>query len=581
VPGSLLDSFEIKVDGSALASYDRIVGISIRAGLDTSAHARIEIDADDLDSTTFGVGKALVVEVGPAGSSSLTQVFAGTILAVGCELSMGRTQFAVDAYDDSYKLGRETVVATHLNVTFGDVVSTMASAAGLTADVQGLPSTQFESVQQFGTPHQFLHRLVWASGCTWRVEGSTLLVRPRTAGAAPLTLTAGENLMSFRVRYSASENVEGVKVRGWDPVQQAAVVGVASAPTTDATASIVGTGSAEAKTGVAWTRTPVDQSDAEALATALRQWMDDSRVLGRGQTLCAPSMIPGSKVTIDGMGALFNGDYRVAEVEHVFQPTRAFVTRFTVGAPEPTSIVDLLGPGTPSSSGNFLGGVTVGIVTNLDDPEGKKRVKLKLPYLTDQEETGWARVMQFGAGNGRGWWVHPEVDDEVIVAFEHGDPRLPIVLGGVWSGTNAWPTLAVVDQGRLTARSFTSATGHVLNFDDGDTPLIEVKHASTNAHVVLHKDNGILIEAPDQDIAIKNGKGSLLIAKNGDITIKGANVTIEAQQKVTIKATSDAAIDGLNVKVTAQAGLEAKGSATAKLEGGTMTEVKGGMVKIN
>jgi uncharacterized protein involved in type VI secretion and phage assembly len=346
---------------------------------------------------------------------------------------------------------------------------------------------------------------------------------------------------------------------------------------------VVGSGSGNTTLGtaIAWTRAPVDQDDATAMATALHQWMNDSRVIGRGQTLCAPSIAPGSVVEIDGMGALFNGKYRVAEVEHSLQPGRAFITRFTVGAPEPTSLVDLLGEGARSSSGQFLGGVTVGIVTNLEDPEGKKRVKLKLPYLADNEDTGWARVVQFGAGNRRGWWVHPDVGDEVIVAFENGDPRLPIVLGGVWSTANAWPDLAVVDGGALNARSFTSAKGHVLHFDDSDTPLIEIKHASTDARIVLHADNGILIEAPDQDIEIKNGKGSLKIAANGDITIKGTNVTIEAQQKVTIKAGADAALEGLSVKVTAQTSLEAKATGSAKLDGGGMTEIKGGMVKIN
>ena len=583
MPAPLLESFEIELDGQALRSYDRIVGVNVRRGTDTSAHARIEVDADDPDSTVFAVGKKLAVKIGPASGGALTSVFEGTILGIGCELSMGRTQFVVDAYDNSYKLGRQTKVVTHLKMTASDIVRTMANDAGMTPDIQGLPSTKFESLQQVGTPHQFLNRLVLAGGCVWRVEGNALVVRPRNDGQDVVKLTAGEDLMAFRVRYSASEDTEALTVRGWNVATQDAVVGTAQEPTVDATASVVGTGSGTVALGsaIAWTRTPVDQHDAESMATALHQWMNDSRVIGRGQTSCAPSIGPGSVIEIDGMGALFNGKYRVAEVEHSLQPGRAFVTRFTVGAPEPTSLVDLLGDGSHPSSTHFLGGVTVGIVTNLKDPENMKRVKLKLPYLTDNEDAGWARIVQFGAGKARGWWVHPEINDEVIVAFENGDPRLPIVIGGVWSEKNAWPGLAKVDDGKLTARSFTSAKGHVLNFDDGDTPLIEVRHASTKAQVVLHKDNGILIEAPDHDLVIKNGKGSITITKNGDITIKGQNVTIDAQQKTTIKAQADATLEGLNVKFTAKLGLEAKASATAKLDGGGMTEIKGGMVKIN
>lgn len=580
--GSLLDSFEIKVDGTALRSYDQVLSINIRSGLDTSAHARIEVDADDLDSMAYGVGNELKIEAAPAGASALVPVFQGTILAIACELSLGRAQFVIDAYDDSYKLGRESKVATHLDKSVGDVIRAIAGDAGLTADLSGLPTTTFESLQQIGTPYQFLDRLVRAAGCVWRVEGTKLIVRKRNDEPTSIKLVAGEDLMSFRVRYSASEDTSEVSVRGWDTVAQRSVVGVSAAPTTETTASIVTDSRAKVNQNkaVAWTRTPVDQSDATAMATALRQRMDDSRITGRGQTPLVPSMIPGSIVEIDGMGGIFNGNYRIAEVEHSFQPGHAFITRFAIGAPEPTSLVDLLGNGARPSSDHFLGGVTVGIVTNIDDPEAKKRVKLKLPYLADDEDTGWARVMQFGAGERRGWWVHPEVGDEVIVAFENGDPRLPVVMGGVWSSANAWPDLATIDGNNLTSRAYTSAKGHTLHFDDGDAPAIELTHASTEAHVRLDNDDGIIIEAPDQDLLIKNAKGSIMIAKNGDITIKGANVTLEAQQKVTIKGGTDVAAEGTNVKLTAQASLEAKG-AMVKVEGSGITEVKGSMVKIN
>ncbi len=580
--GSLLDAFEITVDGTALSSYDQVLSINIRSGLDTSAHARIEADADDLDSMAYGVGNELKIEAAPAGASALVPVFQGTILAIACELSMGRAQFVIDAYDDSYKLGRETKVATHLSTTLTDVISTIARSAGLTADLSGLPTTTFESLQQIGTPYQFLDRLVRAAGCVWRVEGTKLIVRKRNDEPTSIKLVAGIDLMSFRVRYSASEDTSEVSVRGWDTVAQRSVVGVSATPTTEATASIVTDSKAKVNQNkaVAWTRTPVDQSDATAMATALRQRMDDSRITGRGQTPLVSSMVPGSIVEIDGMGDIFNGNYRVAEVEHSFQPGHAFITRFAVGAPEPTSLVDLLGNGARPSSDHFLGGVTVGIVTNIEDPEAKKRVKLKLPYLADDEDTGWARVMQFGAGAGRGWWVHPEIGDEVIVAFENGDPRLPVVMGGVWSSSNAWPDLATINGNNLTSRSYTSAKGHTLNFDDGDAPAIELTHASTKAHVRFDKDDGIMIEAPDQDLMIKNAKGSIKIARNGDITIKGQNITLDAVQNVTITSKADVSAEGLNVKLTAKASLEAKG-AMAKLEGSGMAEVKGALVKIN
>jgi uncharacterized protein involved in type VI secretion and phage assembly len=273
----------------------------------------------------------------------------------------------------------------------------------------------------------------------------------------------------------------------------------------------------------------------------------------------------------------------VSEVEHFLAPGDPVITRFTVGAAEPTSLVDLLGDGSDPSSSHFLGGVTVGVVTNLEDQESKNRVKLKLPYLTSAEETGWARVMQLGAGNGRGWWLHPDVGDEVIVAFENGDPRLPIVIGGVWSSRNAGPDLAVLNNHKLENRAFTSAKKHVINFDDSNASAIEIKHGETNTLIRFHKDNGVLVDAVNQDLELKNAQGSIKIAKSS------GDITMETKGKLTIKATQDVVIEGTNVnlkssantKVEAGAMLDLKASAPAKLESSAITTVKGSMVQIN
>lgn len=585
----LVEPIEIKVDGTALRNLDNVVMISVRRGFDTAAHAHIEIDTTRDTSriaSQFVVGKHLTVSFGKLKAIAVTEVFRGVILGVGTEFDMERTQLQVDAYDESYALGRATVVATHVDKTYGDIVSAIAGEFGLSPSISGLPTTKFEHVQQFGTPHQFLDRITRASGCEWFVTGTTLTVQPRTtAVGAEVKLEGGVNLMAFSARYSASEEAASLTVRGWDPANQAALVGTAAAPTAAATAPAVDKNREKVprKPATAWPRTPLDQNDATAIATGMRQWMDDTSITGRGQTYVNPDIVPGVKVTIDGVEPDWNGSYRVADVEHILRRASGYITRFTIGASEPTSLVDLLGNSAPPSSHQFLGGVTIGTVTNIEDPENERRVKLKLPYLSSDEDSGWARVVQLGAGSERGLWIHPEVGDEVIVAFEQGDARRPVVIGGVWSARNAAPATAVVNGGELVGRSLTSNKGHLLHFDDSDTPLIEIKHATTTAHVVLHKDNGILVEAPDHDVVLKNKQGSIKIAKStGDITM-------ETQGKLTIKATQDVTIEGMNVnvkssantKVEAGAMLEAKASAMAKIDGGTMTEIKGAMVKIN
>ena len=167
-------------------------------------------------------------------------------------------------------------------------------------------------------------------------------------------------------------------------------------------------------------------------------------------------------------------------------------------------------------------GVTIGIVTDNNDTEQKYgHVKVKLPYLgkdgSGQEiESTWARLATIGAGNQRGVMFMPEVNDEVLVAFEHGDIRRPYVIGSLWNGTDA-PPLDVADRDTKDKRIIVSRTGHKLTFFDGQEPnksnvSIVLGDGTTKLH--LGKDKVELI-SNDKSIEIKHSKGSILLKDVG------------------------------------------------------------------
>lgn len=198
-------------------------------------------------------------------------------------------------------------------------------------------------------------------------------------------------------------------------------------------------------------------------------------------------------------------------------------------------------------------GVVVGLVTNNQDPEGLHRVKVKFPWLSESEESHWARVATFMAGDGRGGWFLPEVDDEVLVLFEHGDVRLPYVVGALWNGVDKAPYDN--SDGENNLRAFKSRSGHELIFDDtSGAEKVEVRTRGGH-QVVLDDASG------SERISIVDSQGSNKV----EIDSAKGEIAVKAQTKLVLEAQM----------------IEIKGGTTVKVNAGASLELKGAIVKIN
>jgi uncharacterized protein involved in type VI secretion and phage assembly len=159
---------------------------------------------------------------------------------------------------------------------------------------------------------------------------------------------------------------------------------------------------------------------------------------------------------------------------------------------------------------------------------------VKYPTLSDQDESAWARVASPGAGPDRGMQVIPEVGDEVLVGFEHDDKRRPVVLAGLWNGTDATPK-AKVQGGKVMTRVWVSRNGHTIELDDSDQDKgsITIKHASASSSLHLEKAQSQL--QADQQLAIKGN--SIEITADTTLKLKARSIEIDADVDVTVKGT--------------------------------------------
>jgi uncharacterized protein involved in type VI secretion and phage assembly len=178
-------------------------------------------------------------------------------------------------------------------------------------------------------------------------------------------------------------------------------------------------------------------------------------------------------------------------------------------------------PPITGEGGQFYG-VYPALVKNVQDPDGQGRVQVNLPWVTDAEANAyapWARIATLMAGQQRGAWFIPEPEDEVLVAFEAGDPRRPIVVGALWNGVDVPPER--MDRNN-NIRSITSRSGIRVTFDDTDGG-VQFTIQTPGGQTVVCSDAPASIEMRDS-----NGN---------QITLEASGITLNSSANVTINAT--------------------------------------------
>ena len=234
-----------------------------------------------------------------------------------------------------------------------------------------------------------------------------------------------------------------------------------------------------------------------------------------------------------------------------------------------------------------LSSITVGIVTNIEDPENLGRVKVRLINRTSSDyETDYIRVMSPMVGAEWGMFFLPEVGDEVIVAFCDGDISRPYVIGSLYNNDKKQPTQ--IDGDKNDVRMIKTRSGHSIIFndkdgeesiklvtsseinltlDDKDTIIkLSDKDGKTllkldgkNGAISLNSDSSIEIKTGNSKVTLSgSGNGSISVESSGNLTLKGQQVSIEGQSAV-------------NIKASGQVNVEASGPAS----------LKGAIVKIN
>lgn len=558
----------IKLNGSPL--NERIKGVVQEVVVDQHAYLPhmftillFDADSEILDSNGIDLTQSVEISAEDEQGVKIDLITKGEITAIEPEFGEHNIpHLLIRGYDKSHRFFRQTKSRTYVNKKDSDIASQIAGEYGLSTDVQSTDHVYDHIFQHNQSDMAFLTERAWRIGYECFVEAGKLYFRKPQVGSEEITLKWGADLKFFRPRMTLAEQVDEVMVRGWDPKKMEAIVGSASS---GKLYPKIG----ESKDGASWSGTfgtgkeiiadqPVyTQAEATVLAQARLNERSGAFVQADGAAYRRPDLKPGRVIKLEELGRRFSGKYLVTQARHIWTPGQ-LETYFSVRGTRTGLLAEQALNQPPLTR---WPGLVPAVVTNIADPEKWGRVKVKYPWLSDSDESDWARVVSPGAGDKAGFFMTPAVNDEVIVGFEHGDFNRPYVLGGLWNGKHATPPItASSDDEKDKVRVWHSATGHYMAMHESPDKKIEVQTAG--GHIVLMDDQNKKIE----------------IKTSGGIVI----TLDDAGKKITLKSTGDVAVEGqMNVTVKAGANmtLEATGNMDIKANG--MVNVKGATVNLN
>jgi uncharacterized protein involved in type VI secretion and phage assembly len=518
------------------------IGKLVKIGFTSSTTESVDFDEED---------KGTIIE--------------GEITAIEAHFNEStQAPIVVRGYDISHRLHRGRYNRSFQNMTDTDIVKKIIREVGIkpgTIDESKIPHDYV--FQENQTNMEFLRQRAGRIGFELFVQDGKLFFRNPKADAGELPLKWLVDLHSFKIRMTSLEQVKEVEVRAWDYSQKKAIV--ATAQTGNAiTENQNGKGR---DTPTKFNGLPakhkmlvVDQplfipKEADVIAQALCDELEGQFIYADAKAEGNPKIRPGRVVKLRDMGP-YDGKYYITETRHSFIE-RVYKTEFSVRGLRSGDMLAVLAPTSRPQPGHTL---LVGVVTDNEDPQDLGRVKVKFPTLTDDHASNWARVVSIGAGDRRGFDCLPEINDEVLVGFEHGDIHRPYVIGGVWNGKDAPPNKVSnnVQNGKVRLRTFRTRTGHQIQ-------LVEEDKSGQKAGVYIETKGGHQIQL------IENGqKAGVRIETKGGHQIE----MTDSDRTLTISSAG-------NMKIDAKGNLDIHANGNLDINANGMITVKGTLIKLN
>ncbi|MEV7090542.1 VgrG-related protein [Streptomyces sp. NPDC093085] len=540
------------------------------------------------------IGVPVVISPVSDGDGAQIPLITAEVTALETDYDQTGTFTVIRGYDKGHRMLRQRRVKAYKNLTASEIARELAGANGIPiGKIEAKKETAYDFISQANvTDWDFLQRLADENEMVLSIdsEGKFQFVERKPAASAPdpstpsekspFVLAAGVEILRCRSAVTSADQVAEVTARGWDVKTKDALV--RTAPATDNDALEIGTTPARVtkkfgKATLVATETPYDKDSevrhaAEALADDITSSFGEIEVTARGN----PELRPGIPVTLAGVGKPFEGKYTVTAARHSFGDQEHYQTLLTVSGRQWRSFYGLASGGGAATMSR-LPSVANALVTDIKDPLKQGRVKVKFPWLDDKYVSDWVRTVQFGGVSGGGV-IGPDVDDEVLVAFDRGALDHPYVIGGLYNGIDKPGRVEepVYDatRGKVTRRTLADRSNNRLDLLDQSVGLkrgvrlrtgddrLTINLDRTKTEIVIDSKGKVSIRGSGA-VAITAG-GNLSLNAVGSMTIRsGGPLNINAGSVLSMKAGGVASLNAggaLNMSAAGMATLSAMGT---------------------
>ena len=566
-----LVSCTILADGSQLPATVQVMNVTVEKEINRIPTAKIVFIDGDPSTQEFPLsnkdllipGKEIEIKAGY--HSDEETIFKGIVIKHSLKIRSGGSFLTIECKDKAVKLTSGRKSKYFPDSKDSDVFEEIINAYGIDKDIEATRFQHKKLVQYNSTDWDFLITRAQANGKVCVVDDGKITVKaPDFSQTEVETVAFGVTLLDFDAEIDARNQYSKVSSYAWDPAKQELGEVEATDPSVSLNGNlssgnlsdVIGLENLELKYG----GTVADQSiqdwaDAKTLFNQL------SKVRGRVKFQGIPACKPNTTIKLEGVGDRFNGKVYISAVRHEITEGQ-----WTIDAQlgiNPTWFSETNAINDLPASGLFpaIHGLQIGIVTALEDPDGENRIQVKCPMIDKDAEGIWARIASLDAGNERGAFFLPEIEDEVIVGFINDNPNDAIVLGMLNSSAKPAP---------LTAADANNEKGFVtrekIKFIFNDEKKSVVLETPAGKKITIDEDAGV-IKLEDEN--------------SNKIAMNSNGITMESGKDIILKATGDVKVEGINVSLKASAQFKGEGSAGAEISTSAVAILKGSMVQIN